>query len=151
VVSFSLKSFMLNRKVYGGCLIWPTLYFITCWKLRDCIQTPPKQYLLVTSCLHIRFNVDKCIFYDRAMLRKHCCSAQYVQLTYTRTDCSSQSQVASGQVDVISGVYSVPWHSWLPLVASPLPVSLSLHMHTLSDCSPTALMSSLIHTPLYEI
>jgi len=26
MVSFSLKSFMLNRKVYGGCLIWPTLY-----------------------------------------------------------------------------------------------------------------------------
>jgi len=26
MVSFSLNGFMLNRKVYRGCLIWPTLY-----------------------------------------------------------------------------------------------------------------------------
>jgi len=31
MVSFSLNNFMLNRKIYGGCLIWPTLY-----KLQAC-------------------------------------------------------------------------------------------------------------------
>jgi len=35
MVSFSLNSFMLNRKVYGGCLIWPTLYNIGLSKIHS--------------------------------------------------------------------------------------------------------------------